>query len=104
MLGKIFTVLGLVSMTTFAQQLDFSDELSQLKQFGGNVIRIGADADRALAQNERTYQAELARIVNETLHQIENNYAQVVQPVAQEYSEFLKTLEVNVACNETCVA
>ena len=82
MLGKIFTVLGLVSMSTYAQQLDFSDEFLQIKQFAINVNSFGVAAERALESNKRTYQAELARIVNETKFEIEQNYAKVVQPVA----------------------
>lgn len=35
--------------------------------------------------------------------QVKLNYGKTIQPIAKEYAEFLKTLEVNAACDENCV-
>lgn len=57
-----------------------------------------------MADNKKQYRRDLIKILGDAEEEVQQNYLRILQPIAQEYSEFLKTLEINVNCNETCVA
>jgi hypothetical protein len=103
MFGKIFTILGLVTVSVMASEFDLSDEIAQLEQFAGDVYQIGAKTHYQVENNKRAYKQELAGIIQRAEAEVQLNYAKIIQPVAQDYADFLKTLDINKACNETCV-
>ena len=56
-----------------------------------------------MASNKKEYKKQLISILKDAERQVQINYGKTIQPIAKEYSEFLKTLEVNAACDENCV-
>jgi len=114
MFTKIFTIIGVVAASTLAYEIDLSQKVNETienyqqavqnvreleQEFGGLVV----DTVGELQQNKRDYKRTLLSILQETEQEVQANYLKVVQPVAQEYAEYLKTLKVNENCNENCV-
>ncbi len=105
MIGKIFTILGLVSVVVAqTQAVDFSDEIELLQDFASDVYSIKYNAHTEIQKNKKEYKRQLADIIERASYEVELNWAQVVQPVAQEYAELLKTIEMSPKCNQTCVS
>lgn len=110
MFGKIFTILGVATVAVSAFEFDFQKELAnnqqELQKFGEFLEGFGDVANDTLSQlesNKREYKIQLAKIIERAAYEAELNYARTIEPVAQDYADFLKTLEVNQNCNETCI-
>ena len=93
MFGKIFTLLGIVAVAkTSASGLNITDEIAQIKEFVNEVASTGVEAHAQAKANKKAYNKALERIIEQAELEIEQNWATVLQPVAQDFSDFVETL------------
>eukprot|EP00347_Sterkiella_histriomuscorum_P000509 403375576 len=106
---RVFTILGLAAATTMAAtqnqttEADVSKFVNETLEYVQEIKQYSRAQLNEMKANKKQYKKELIQIIKDAEQQVQLNYGKVIQPIAQEYSEFLKTLEVNAACDENCV-
>lgn len=104
MYAKIFTILGLAATTALAYEIDLSAKVNQTLEFLQEAEEFGEETLSDLEDNKRDYKHALLKILQDAEKQVQTNYQRVIQPVAEDYAAYLKTLKVNEKCDEECVA
>jgi len=66
-------------------------------------LSTGVETDAQAKANEKAYHKALERIIEQAEIEIEQNWERVLQPVAQDFSDFVHTLQIDDACDEKCV-
>ena len=90
------TQTNFTQLNTTDVQIFVEDQLTQLGNTAQNTL------------NEiQIAKANYTQTVNDILlradYDIQMNFANIVQPVAQKYADLLQTLQFNQACNSTCI-
>ncbi|CDW85015.1 UNKNOWN [Stylonychia lemnae] len=104
MYAKIFTVLGLAATTAMALEIDISAKVNQTLEFIQDAQDFSESTYSDLQQNKKDYKKTILKILQDAEKEVQTNYQRVIQPVAEDYAAFLKTLKVNENCDEECVS
>ena len=104
MFAKIFTIIGVCAATTLALEFDLSETVNKTLEFVDESSDYIKNQTKIINKNKKDYKRQLVQILDTAEQEIQRNYGKIVQPVAEDYAAFLKTLEVNANCDEHCVA